>query len=32
MKRFWPFDDDERPIYESLNWDLPGKRLRRRRK
>jgi hypothetical protein len=23
-RKFWPFDDPEGEIYESLSWDLPG--------
>jgi hypothetical protein len=28
LKRFWPFAEDDRPIYEGLDWDLPGRRRR----
>jgi hypothetical protein len=29
LTRFWPFCEADRPIYEDLTWDLPGRRRRR---
>jgi hypothetical protein len=30
MKRYWPVDDPDVPLYDQPGWDLPG--FRRRRK